>query len=161
MHRGIEESIQEWSRDEAVRIDWAGEEALVRAAHWVYEWRRQRGITQTDLAEKAGTGQPNISALENGDANPTLRTLGRISAALRCDLIELLRPIDSPEHVQERSWDVAWSPSENTFSLFDAGFDKSMRDAERREMYGGNFQGLEARELKKTEYSSQSVELVA
>ena len=44
--------------------------------------RKANGLTQKQLAEKTGITQSDISKLENGGANPSLRTLRRLAAAL-------------------------------------------------------------------------------
>ena len=43
--------------------------------------RRRLGLTQKELAERAGTSQPVISAYETGRRDPTTRTLRRLIAA--------------------------------------------------------------------------------
>lgn len=43
--------------------------------------RRRRGLTQADLARRAGTSQPVISAYERGHRDPTLGTLRRLVEA--------------------------------------------------------------------------------
>ena len=55
-------------------------------AHLVRSWRRQRGMSQTRLAELAGTGQAAISRIESGRDLPTLALLDRIASALDCRL---------------------------------------------------------------------------
>ena len=40
--------------------------------------RAEQGITQVQLAERVGTRQTNISRLERGEGNPTLRQKLRI-----------------------------------------------------------------------------------
>ncbi|MFJ2162830.1 helix-turn-helix domain-containing protein [Streptomyces sp. NPDC087856] len=52
----------------------------------VRSWRRQRGVSQTRLAELAGTGQASISRIESGRDLPTLALLDRIASALGCRL---------------------------------------------------------------------------
>jgi transcriptional regulator with XRE-family HTH domain len=44
--------------------------------------RRSAGVTQTDLAKRAGTSQPTVAAYEAGSKSPTLRTLERLAAAV-------------------------------------------------------------------------------
>jgi len=44
--------------------------------------REKSGLTQDEVAEKMGTRAPNISRLESGRANPSLRTL--VSYAHAC-----------------------------------------------------------------------------
>ena len=56
---------------------------------WVKYWRVRQGMTQAELAIKAGTTQHAISDIEQGTGNPTLRTLDRISDALNVHLADL------------------------------------------------------------------------
>lgn len=41
--------------------------------------RRSAGMTQKQLAEKTGISQGDISKMENGNGNPSLRTLQRLA----------------------------------------------------------------------------------
>ena len=43
--------------------------------------RRRHALTQTDVARRAGTSQPVISAYEHGRRDPTFRTLERLIEA--------------------------------------------------------------------------------
>jgi transcriptional regulator with XRE-family HTH domain len=70
--------------------------------------RRRNGLTQADLARRAGTSQPVISAYEHGHRDPTYGTLRRIVEAsgerlsLRAALPEtdLPPPADLHEHAR-------------------------------------------------------------
>jgi len=44
----------------------------------VRDARRKAGLTQAELAERAGTTQPVIARLERGGGNPTFETLERV-----------------------------------------------------------------------------------
>lgn len=44
--------------------------------------RKESGLTQKELAEKTGIAQSDISKLETGNANPSLKTLQRLAAGL-------------------------------------------------------------------------------
>ncbi len=63
-------------------------------------------MTQADVARRAGTSQPVISAYEHGQREPTLPTLRRLIAACDVDLLvgwkplhgELAAPVDVEEH---------------------------------------------------------------
>jgi len=44
--------------------------------------RKTTGLTQKQLAEKTGIAQADISKLESGGANPSLRTLQRLAAGM-------------------------------------------------------------------------------
>lgn len=48
--------------------------------------RKASGMTQKELAEKTGIAQSDISKLENGSANPSLRTLRRLAAGMGMQL---------------------------------------------------------------------------
>ena len=44
--------------------------------------REKTGLTQKELSEKTGITQADISRLENGNANPSLKTLQRLAEGL-------------------------------------------------------------------------------
>jgi transcriptional regulator with XRE-family HTH domain len=60
--------------------------------------RRRAGLSQRELADRAGTSQPAIARLEQGRASPTFATLERLAAAagfaLRVELVP--RPPSDP-----------------------------------------------------------------
>jgi HTH-type transcriptional regulator / antitoxin HipB len=58
----------------------------------VRERRLALGLSQTELADRAGMTQPALSRLEAGGVVPTLPVLDRIAAALDADLTVTLSP---------------------------------------------------------------------
>lgn len=44
--------------------------------------RKSKGITQKELSERTGIAQGDISKLENGNGNPSVRTLQRLANAM-------------------------------------------------------------------------------
>lgn len=55
--------------------------------------RKDSGMTQRELSEKTGINQADISKLENGTANPSLRTLQRLAEGMGMVLkLEFVRP---------------------------------------------------------------------
>ena len=59
--------------------------------------RARAGLTQQELAARAGTSQPAIARLERGQARPTLATLERVADAAGCVLrIELVPKSSAP-----------------------------------------------------------------
>ncbi|KOT98416.1 MULTISPECIES: helix-turn-helix domain-containing protein [Streptomyces] len=48
----------------------------------VYDRRIELGLSQTELAERAGMTQPQVSRMEGGDTVPTLPLLRRLAKAL-------------------------------------------------------------------------------
>lgn len=55
----------------------------------IQELRRQRKITQLELAQTVGIGRTYLSEIEGGRSNPSLSTLSRIAAALEVPLAKL------------------------------------------------------------------------
>lgn len=58
----------------------------------VYRLRKDRGLTQEQLAEAVGVRQPRIAEVERGDANPRLDTLAKLAYALGVPPFALLDP---------------------------------------------------------------------
>lgn len=52
----------------------------------ILEARRRAGLTQGELARRAGTSQPAVARLERGSASPTLATLERLVGGAGFDL---------------------------------------------------------------------------
>ena len=55
------------------------EHAVIQA---IIDARKASGLTQKELSERTGIAQGDISKLENGNANPSLRTLQRLASAM-------------------------------------------------------------------------------
>ena len=51
------------------------------AATIIQAVRRRQGLTQTELARRAGTSQPVISAYEHGHRDPSIETLRKLVEA--------------------------------------------------------------------------------
>lgn len=51
--------------------------------------RQAKGLTQDELARKAGISRPFLSAIENGAAIPTVAKAAAIAAVLGCTIDEL------------------------------------------------------------------------
>ncbi|GAA0957117.1 helix-turn-helix transcriptional regulator [Actinocorallia libanotica] len=61
----------------------------------VYDRRTALGISQAELARRAGMTQPQISNIEGGDSVPTLPLLTRLAGALDASLTIRLDDSDS------------------------------------------------------------------
>jgi transcriptional regulator with XRE-family HTH domain len=53
--------------------------------------RRDKGLSQEELAHRADVHQTYLSGVEGGKRNPSIGVLGRITAALGVDIEELFR----------------------------------------------------------------------
>jgi transcriptional regulator with XRE-family HTH domain len=58
----------------------------------IHESRQAAGITQLELASRAGTAQPAVAAYESGARTPNLATLRRLLGACEYDVELLARP---------------------------------------------------------------------
>ena len=80
-------------RDSAeYREAYAEAQRAFRIGQAVRERRLALGLSQTELAARAGMTQPALSRLEAGGVIPTIPLLDRISAALDADLIVQISP---------------------------------------------------------------------
>jgi len=65
------------------------------------EVRRRQGLTQAELAQRAGTSQPGISAYERGLRDPTYETLRRLVEAagerLELDAVRVTSDVPPPK----------------------------------------------------------------
>jgi transcriptional regulator with XRE-family HTH domain len=66
--------------------------AALLLGQMVHDRPTELGLTQADLAERAGMTQPQLSRLESGGATPTVPLLARLAAALDADLDIAFRP---------------------------------------------------------------------
>lgn len=64
--------------------------------------RRRAGLSQRELAARAGMAQPAIARAERAGANPTVRTLAALAAASGFTLRIVLEPLDAADAVVER-----------------------------------------------------------
>ncbi len=65
--------------------------------------REARGLTQAELAEKAGMSRVGYRKVELGESSPRSRTLLELAGALGVSLGALLRPVPQLSHVRFRS----------------------------------------------------------
>lgn len=63
--------------------------------------RRASGLSQAEVARRAGTSRPTLSAYEHGQRNPTLETLERVLAANGQELMSVPKPRFT-KHVDRR-----------------------------------------------------------
>ena len=61
--------------------------------------RRRRGLSQMQVADAAGVGQPTISSVERGITSVSLSTLLRILSALGLELVLQERVPGEPGHL--------------------------------------------------------------
>ncbi len=79
--------LNERLNDPQFRKAWDELEPEFQIIRAMIEAREEANMTQKDLAEKTGIAQGDISKLENGSSNPSVRTLQRIAEGLGKKLV--------------------------------------------------------------------------
>lgn len=82
MNASFDDFLQEQMRDDEFRREYEAlqpERAVIQA---MIDARRTAGLTQKELSERTGIAQGDISKLENGNANPSVRTLQRLARGM-------------------------------------------------------------------------------
>ncbi len=82
-------------KDPAFKAEWDAIQPEITIAQAMIEARELSGMTQQKLAEKTGIAQADISKLERGSANPSVKTLQRLAAGMGMKLTIEFRPIES------------------------------------------------------------------
>ena len=78
---------QEW---EALEPEYALVQAIIDA-------RKQSGLTQKQLSERTGIAQADISRIERGTANPSLRTIKRLAQSMGMTVQLIFTPTGAPQ----------------------------------------------------------------
>ncbi len=82
----FEKYLAERMKDPAFKAEYDALEPEFSIIQAMIDARKASGLTQQQLAEKTGIAQADISKLENGSANPSLRTLRRLAAGMGMQL---------------------------------------------------------------------------
>ncbi|MGW4635327.1 helix-turn-helix domain-containing protein [Nocardia sp. NPDC004415] len=67
----------------------------IELAQAIRERRLELGLTQTQLAERAGLRQPEVSRLESGGGTPTIGMLERLAHALEVRFVARFEKLDA------------------------------------------------------------------
>ena len=82
MSNKFDDFLQEQLKDPEFRREYEAlqpERAIIQA---MIDARKASGLTQKELSERTGIAQGDISRLENGNSNPSIRTLQRLAMGL-------------------------------------------------------------------------------
>ena len=74
--------LSEQLKDPAFKAEWETLQPELSFVQAMIDARKASGLTQKELSERTGIAQADISKLENGNANPSLRTLQRLAAGM-------------------------------------------------------------------------------
>ena len=75
------------------RKEWESLEPECAIMQALIDARNEAGITQTELSRRTGIAQTDISKLERGNGNPSLKTLKRLAEGLGMTLELKFKPI--------------------------------------------------------------------
>ena len=74
--------LKEQLQDPELKAEYDALEPEFSIMQAMIDARKSSGLTQKQLSEKTGIAQADISKLESGSANPSLRTLQRLAAGM-------------------------------------------------------------------------------
>ena len=74
--------LAEQMKDDEFRREYEALEPEFAIMQAMIDARNSSGLTQKQLSERSGIAQGDISKLENGNGNPSIRTLKRLADAM-------------------------------------------------------------------------------
>jgi ribosome-binding protein aMBF1 (putative translation factor) len=74
--------LAEQMKDDEFRKEYEALEPEFTIMQAMIDARNAEGLTQKELSVRSGIAQGDISKLENGNANPSIRTLQRLATAM-------------------------------------------------------------------------------
>lgn len=74
--------LEKQLEDPALKAEYDALEPEFAIIQAMIDARKAAGLTQRQLAERTGIAQADISKLENGNANPSLKTLQRLAQGM-------------------------------------------------------------------------------
>lgn len=87
MARYVKDTLKELMKDPDFKKEWDALEPEFQIVKAIIDARNEKGITQKELSSITGITQGDISKLENGTANPSIRTLQRVAEGLGKNLV--------------------------------------------------------------------------
>lgn len=93
MKDDFERMLEEQLKDKEFRKEWEALNPEYTIMKAMIEARTSQGLTQKELSKRSGIAQGDISKMENGNANPSIKTLQRLAYAMGKTLkIEFVDP---------------------------------------------------------------------
>lgn len=88
--------LNEQMKDPAFKAEWDALEPEFSIMQAMINARKASGLTQKQLSERTGIAQADISKLESGNANPSLKTLQRLAAGMGMKVKVEFQPVANP-----------------------------------------------------------------
>ena len=94
------EYLIEQLKDPEFKKEWDALEPEFSIVQAIIDARESAGLTQSELAKKTGIAQGDISKIENGNGNPSIKTLKRLAQGMGKTLrIEFVDPDEKGKKV--------------------------------------------------------------
>lgn len=94
------EYLKEQLKDSEFKKEWDALEAEFSLFQALIDARESSGLSQSELARKTGIAQGDISKIENGNGNPSIKTLKRLAQGMGKSLrIEFVDPDENKRKV--------------------------------------------------------------
>lgn len=78
----FDDFLKEQLKDTEIKEEYEALEPEFAIIQAMIDARKLKGITQKELSERTGIAQGDISKLENGNGNPSIKTLQRLAKAM-------------------------------------------------------------------------------
>ena len=86
MNTNFEKDLQDRLKNEEFRKEYAALESEYIIIQAIIDARKKLHLTQKQLSERTGINQADISKIETGDHNPTLKMLNRLAEGMNMTL---------------------------------------------------------------------------
>lgn len=82
MAKNFKETLNNRLKDENFRVEYEALEPEYQLINAILDSRKEMNMTQKQLSEATGIAQGDISKIENGCANPSLKTIERLAQGM-------------------------------------------------------------------------------
>ena len=74
--------LKEQLKDPQFKAEWDALEPEYAIVQAIIDARKRSGLTQKELSDRSGINQADISRIERGVGNPSLRTITRLASSM-------------------------------------------------------------------------------
>jgi len=93
--RTLKQALAERMKDPEFKAEYVALEPEFAIIQAIIDARKKSGFTQQQLSERTGIAQGDISKIEKGEANPSLKTLKRLASGMDMKLHLQFEPVGS------------------------------------------------------------------
>ena len=86
MGKNFRETLSEQLKDENFKKEYDSMDSEYQLINALLSARKARNITQQQLSQRTGITQGDISKIENGSANPSIKTLRKLATGMDMSL---------------------------------------------------------------------------